>query len=342
MKTWNSSPGPRPRRLLGSLSRSSYPLPPPPPALSSIHALAPTVTQAPHRNPALHVRAARPDAPAALHLRNEKTSRAPRQKKRSDPRRNRAPARTQLSRRCQIRSELCRAARQAAPPRTFPHRPRTARPRRPRPLHRVRSGCDLRRNGRSLARPRAPHPPPSPSPRPPRPKKDRLPLPQSPRRRFLLGHHPRRTKRHHPRRPPRTPRRLRLRIRRAVIRTAAACESRCSAIHPEIRRCRIEGPLTPRRSLPRRRYPKIHPSAEKNRRNREIFPAVLRLSLTATHGDVREASYPCRLQELGAWRRAQSLIRFAHLDSGQCATSFADFGQCAARGMHDQIRSICF
>jgi len=32
--------------------------------------------------------------------------------------------------------------------------------------------------------------------------------------------------------------------------SAAACELRCSAIHPEIRRCRIEGPpLSPKRNV---------------------------------------------------------------------------------------------
>src|SRR5271156_2691677 len=72
------------------------------------------------------------------------------------------------------------------------------------------------------------------------------------------------------------------------------------------------------------------PPAAKNRRNGEIFPAVLRLSPTATHGDVCEADRHCRLHEIGDWLRAQSVIRCDHLDSGHRAISFADFGQCAA------------
>jgi hypothetical protein len=69
---------------------------------------------------------------------------------------------------------------------------------------------------------------------------------------------------------------------------------------------------------------------EKNRRDEKMFPAVFRLSPTATHGEFHEANWHRRLQEMEAWLRAQSVIRSKHLGSGHCATSFADFGQCAA------------
>jgi len=44
----------------------------------------------------------------------------------------------------------------------------------------------------------------------------------------------------------------------------------------------------------------------------------MKLNITADSGEL----------ELG--QKAQSVIRCNHLASGHCATSFADFGQCAA------------
>jgi hypothetical protein len=81
---------------------------------------------------------------------------------------------------------------------------------------------------------------------------------------------------------------------------------------------------SPIRNSQQRRHP-----PQKNHNTDEIFSHVLRLSPTATHGDVHEAKYHCRLPEIGAWPNAQSAIRCDHLDSGHRATSFADFGQCA-------------